>query len=40
MLRPYFRFNRDLLKDFCRLAHECLLEYMRTTLGLPEGLPV
>ena len=39
MLRPYFRFNRDLLKDFCRLAHECLLDYMRTTLGLPDGLP-
>jgi hypothetical protein len=39
MLRTYFRFNRDLLKDFCRLAHECLLDYMRTTLGLPDGLP-
>ncbi len=39
MLRLYFRFNRDLLKDFCRLAHECLLEYMRTTLALPDGIP-
>ena len=39
MLRPYFRFDRDLLKDLCRLAHECLLEYLRTTLDLPEGLP-
>ena len=39
MLRPYFRFDRDLLKTFCRLAHECLVEYMRTTLGLPDGLP-
>ena len=39
MLRPYFRFNRDLLKDLCRIAHECLTEYMRTTLGLPDGLP-
>jgi len=39
MLRPYFRFNRDLLKDLCRLAHECLIEYLRTTLDLPEGLP-
>ena len=39
MLRPYFRFDRDLLKDLCRLAHECLIEYLRTTLGLPEGLP-
>ncbi|HPG01359.1 MAG TPA: transposase zinc-binding domain-containing protein, partial [Kiritimatiellia bacterium] len=39
MLRPYFRFDRDLLKDLCRLAHECLLEYLRATLDLPEGLP-
>jgi len=39
MLRLYFRFNRDLLKDFCRIAHECLLDYMRTTLALPDGLP-
>jgi len=39
MLRPYFRFDRDLLKAFCRLAHECLVEYMRTTVGLPDGLP-
>lgn len=39
MLRTYFRFDRDLLKDFCRLAHECLVEFMRTTLGLPDGHP-
>ncbi len=39
MLRPYFRFDRHLLKDLCRLAHECLLEYLRATLDLPEGLP-
>ena len=39
MLRVYFRFNRDLLKDLCRLAHECLLEYLRATLDLPEGQP-
>ena len=39
MLRPYFRFDRDLLKDRCRIAHECLLEYLRTTLDLPDGLP-
>jgi len=36
MLRPYFRFNRDLLKDLCRIAHECLLDYLRTTLDLPD----
>ena len=39
MLRPYFRFDRDLLKALCRIAHECLVEFMRTTLDLPDGLP-
>jgi hypothetical protein len=39
MLRPYFRFDRDLLKDLCHLAHECLLDYLRTTLDLPDGQP-
>ena len=39
MLRLYFRFNCDLLKDFCPIAHECLLDYMRTTLALPDRLP-
>ena len=39
MLRPYFRYDRDLLKDLCRIAHECLLEYLRNTLHLPEGIP-
>jgi hypothetical protein len=39
MLRPYFRYDRDLRKDLCRLAHECLLEHLRTTLDLPEGQP-
>jgi len=39
MLRPYFRFDRDLLKDLCRLAHECLLDYLRATIELAEGLP-
>ncbi len=39
MLRPYFRYEPDLLKDLCRIAHECLLEYLRNTLHLPEGIP-
>jgi hypothetical protein len=39
MLRPYFRFDRDLLKALCRLAHESLLEYLGTTLDLPDGHP-
>jgi len=38
MLRPYFRFDRDLLKDLCRIANRCLVEFMRTALGLPEGI--
>ena len=28
MLRPYFRYDRSLLKDLCRIAHQCLLEFM------------
>jgi hypothetical protein len=39
MLRPYFRYDRDLLKDLWRVAHECLIEFLRTSLGLPEGVP-
>ena len=34
-----FRCDRDLLKDLCRLAHECLIEFLRTSLGLPAGVP-
>jgi len=36
-LRPYFRFHRGLIKELCRIAHRCLAEFQRTTLGLPEG---
>jgi len=39
MLRPYFRHDRDLLKDLCRIAHESLLQYLRATLDLPDGIP-
>jgi len=39
MLRPYFRYNRDLLKDLCRIAQQCITDYLRTTMGLPEGIP-
>ncbi|MEI8353046.1 MAG: transposase [Lentisphaerota bacterium] len=31
--------RRALLKDYCRIAHESLLEYMQTALDLPDGLP-
>ena len=37
MRRPYFRFHRGLIKELCRIAHRCLAEFQRTTLGLPEG---
>jgi len=39
MLRPYLRYHRDLLKDLCRIAHECLRDVMRTSLDQPEGMP-
>ena len=39
MLRPYVRYDRDLLKDLCLVAHECLIEFLRTSLGLPQGVP-
>ena len=26
-------------KNLCRVAHECLIEFLRTSLGLPEGIP-
>lgn len=38
MLRPYFRFHRRLIKELCRIAHRCLAEFQRITLGLPEGV--
>jgi hypothetical protein len=39
MLRPYFRYNRTLLKDLCRIARDCLVDYQRTVLHLPDGIP-
>jgi len=39
MLRPYFRYHRDLLKDLCRIAHECVRDVMRISLDQPEGMP-
>jgi hypothetical protein len=39
LLRPYFRYHRDLLKDLCRIAHECVLDVMRISLDQPEGMP-
>jgi hypothetical protein len=28
-----------LLKDLCRVAHACLIEFLHTSLGPPEGVP-
>jgi hypothetical protein len=39
MLRPYFRYNRDLLKELCRIAQQCITDYLRTSMGQPEGIP-
>ena len=39
MLRPYFRNNRDLLKDLCHIAHESIFDYMKTILRMPHGIP-
>ena len=29
MLRPYFRFHRALLKQLCRIAHQCVSDFLR-----------
>ena len=39
MLRIYFRYDRELLKDLCRIARDCLTEYMRRELGRSVGIP-
>ena len=39
MLRTYFRYDRDLLKDLCAVAYECLREYLTTSLEMPDGIP-
>jgi len=38
-LRVYFRNNRKLLKKLCQAAHDSLLDFMRQSLRLPEGMP-
>ena len=37
MWRVYFRNNRQLLKKLCRIANECLLEFLRRSLSRPAG---
>ena len=38
MLRPYFKLDRALLKDLCRIARGCLVKWMREVPGWPEGV--
>jgi hypothetical protein len=38
-LRTFFRRDRSLLKDLCRLANESLREWMQTALNQPDGTP-
>ena len=33
MLRPYFRFHRGLLKQLCRIAHQCVSDFLRDAFG-------
>ena len=35
--RGYFRNNRWLLKQLCKIANECLLEYLRQITHKPDG---
>jgi len=37
ILRPYFRYHRELLKDLCAVAQKCLIEFMQTMLDIPDG---
>ena len=37
MLRIYFRNNRWLLKQLCKIANECLLEFLRQVTHKPDG---
>ena len=37
MLRVYFRNNRRLLKKLCRIANECLLEFLRQVTHRSDG---
>ncbi len=38
MLRPYFRFHRGLLKQLCRIAHQCVSDFLRDAFGDADGV--
>ena len=33
MLRPYFRFHRRLFKQLCRIARQCVSDFLRDASG-------
>ena len=39
ILRVYFKYDRQLLTKLCHCAYESLLEFLRTTIGLSDGVP-
>ena len=38
MLRPYFRFHRGLLKQLCRIAHQCVSDFLPDAFGDAGGV--
>ena len=38
MLRPYFRFHRGLLKQLCRIAHQCVSDFLRDAFCDADGV--
>ena len=38
MLRPYCRFHRGLLKQICRIAHQCVSDFLRDAFGDAGGV--
>jgi len=39
ILRSFFKYDRKLLTKLCRCAYEGLLEFLRITIGLSDGVP-
>jgi hypothetical protein len=39
LLRVYFKYDRELLTEFCHCTREGLEIFFRTVLGFPDGIP-
>ena len=39
ILRVYFKYDRKLLAQLCHCTYEGLLEFLRTSIGLSDGVP-